>query len=562
MALFRSDAANVLGAISKSLAVIEFDPTGKILTANENFLTTMGYQLAEIQGRHHSMFAAPDYANSNEYKQFWQTLARGESESGVFWRYGKGGRVVVIRASYNPVRDGGGKVYKVVKVASDITETKLGELETAAWRDALSRVQAIIEFTPSGEILNANENFLTTMGYRLEEIRGKHHRMFVEPAFANSADYEQFWAKLRSGQYVADQFKRVGKGGKEVHIQASYNPIKDQDGKVFKVVKFATDITLRIASVRALGAGLRELAQGDLEQQLQMEFSPNFLSLKTDFNESIEHLREAMREVGAHAATIKGGADQIRRAADDLAGRTEQQASALEETSATLSELTDTVKQSSKRAEEAGQLVGRTKADAERSGVSVSRAVEAMAHIEKSSEAIGKIIGVIDEIAFQTNLLALNAGVEAARAGEAGRGFAVVAQEVRGLAQRSAEAAKEIKDLISTSHHQVQSGVELVGEAGKSLQAIVTGVLEIDGLVASIVETARSQAIGLNEINVAIGTLNNATQQNAAMVEETTAAGNELATEAGDLNKLLAKFRTGAANIRHSGGYGSHARAA
>ncbi|BDA86239.1 methyl-accepting chemotaxis protein [Aureimonas sp. SA4125] len=539
--------------MGQSLAIIEFDPAGKILTANENFCRALGYGLSEIAGQHHSIFVAPDEVQAAAYKAFWTQLGRGQFVAGEFKRIAKDGREIWLQASYNPVTNSGGKIYKVVKFATDITVAKLAAAENAGKLDAIGRAQGIIEFTPDGQILTANPNFLAVIGYGLDEVVGKHHRMFVEPAQAASADYADFWAKLRGGEFIADEFRRIGKGGKAVHIQASYNPILDLNGKVTKVVKFATDVSERVAAVHELGAGLGRLAEGDLTRDIDHAFLPALEPLRLSYNVSVDRLGETMRSVAGIAGGIHAGAEQIRRAADDLAGRTEQQAAALEETAAALAEITTAVRSSSQRADEAGLLVNRTKAGAKRSGQVVARAIQSMAAIEKSSEEIGKIIGVIDEIAFQTNLLALNAGVEAARAGEAGRGFAVVAQEVRGLAQRSAEAAKEIKSLISNSSKQVADGVELVGETGRALEVIVGEVNEIDIHVTSIVSSARSQATGLNEINIAVGTLNQGTQQNAAMVEESTAASNELAAEVAELNIQLGKFqmeRSGASRHR------------
>ncbi|MBX5016571.1 methyl-accepting chemotaxis protein [Rhizobium lentis] len=296
-------------------------------------------------------------------------------------------------------------------------------------------------------------------------------------------------------------------------------------------------------AVAALGDGLRRLAAGDLASHIDEPFVAHLDALRQDFNHSVEKLNEAMQAVGANARAIGAGANEIRSSADELSRRTEQQSASVEETAAALEEITTTVRDAAKRAEEASQLVTRTRHGAEKSGEIVRKAVAAMREIEKSSGEISNIIGVIDDIAFQTNLLALNAGVEAARAGEAGKGFAVVAQEVRELAQRSAKAAKEIKDLINNSGTHVQTGVTLVGETGKALDVIVTEVQEINQHVHAIAEASREQSIGLQEINTAVNTMDQGTQQNAAMVEQSTAASHNLATEAAALNSLLGQFR-------------------
>ncbi|WP_329605605.1 HAMP domain-containing methyl-accepting chemotaxis protein [Rhizobium alarense] len=300
------------------------------------------------------------------------------------------------------------------------------------------------------------------------------------------------------------------------------------------------------AAVQALGEALGRLATGDVTCRIDTPFDGDLDRLRVDFNDSVGRLNDALREVGENARAINAGASQIRAAADDLSRRTEQQAASVEQTAAALEEITTAVKDSTRRAEEAGSLVARTRTGAEKSGEVVRRAIAAMQAIEKSSGEITNIIGVIDDIAFQTNLLALNAGVEAARAGEAGKGFAVVAQEVRELAQRSARAAKEIKDLITTSGQQVRNGVSLVGDTGQALQTIVVEVQEINGHVQAIVEAAREQSTGLQEINTAVNTMDQGTQQNAAMVEETTAASHGLAAEVSALNALISRFNVGA----------------
>jgi methyl-accepting chemotaxis protein len=522
--------------------MIEFDLTGRILTANENFCRALGYDLTEIVGKHHSMFVERSYAQSPDYKTFWAKLAAGNFDQRQYKRVGKGGKEVWIEASYNPVFRRG-KPIKVIKIATDITAQKLKTAEDAGKIEALSRAQAIIEFTPTGDVLTANDNFLSALGYTLAEIQGRHHSMFCEPAYTGTSDYRQFWARLSAGEFVADEFMRIGKGGRKVFIQASYNPIFDLNGKVFKVVKFATDVTGRVENVEALANCLTNLADGDLSQRIEKPFIASLERLRTDFNEASEKLKRAMSTVADNAQAISSGSNQVQAAADDLAKRTEQQAASIEQTAAALEEITTTVKDSSHRAEEAGRLVTRTREHAEHSGAVVRDAIGAMDQIEASSREISNIIGVIDEIAFQTNLLALNAGVEAARAGEAGKGFAVVAQEVRELAQRSATAAKEIKALITASGGHVQSGVSLVTKAGSALQEIATQVHAIDTNVVAIVEAAREQSTALAEINQAVNMVDQGTQQNAAMVEEQTAASHSLAREAAALFELLDQFK-------------------
>jgi methyl-accepting chemotaxis protein len=540
-----SGAAATLDALGKSLAIIEFEPTGKISWANENFCRTLGYSLDEIKGRHHSMFVEPSYAQSSDYADFWAKLGRGEFDSQEYKRIGKGGKEVWIQASYNPVVSRGGRVTRVVKVATDITDAKRKSAEDDAKLAAIGRAQAVIEFTTDGAILTANENFLNTLGYKLGEIKGQHHRMFVDPAFASSADYSRFWERLRGGEFIAAEFPRVGKGGKQIWIQASYNPIFDMNGRVSKVVKFATDVTDRVKAVAALGEGLGNLATGDLQQEVTTPFPPALEKLRLDFNNSVSSLRSVVSSVGETARAVETGTAEISDASSNLSKRTEQQASSLEETAAALDQITATVKKAAEGATHARKVVAGTKDDAQKSGEVVRKAVEAMGGIEKSSQQISQIIGVIDEIAFQTNLLALNAGVEAARAGDAGRGFAVVASEVRALAQRSADAAKEIKSLISTSTAQVGEGVQLVAETGQSLERIVAKVAEINTVVSEIAAGAQEQATGLQQVNTAVNEMDKVTQQNAAMAEEATAAGRSLAQQAEQLIGLVGQFQIG-----------------
>jgi methyl-accepting chemotaxis protein len=299
---------------------------------------------------------------------------------------------------------------------------------------------------------------------------------------------------------------------------------------------------LRYAT-ETLGQGLKRLADGDISFQLNEEFAPDYEPLRKNFNASLQQLATTIGSVLQSVASMDGGTREISDGANDLSKRTEQQAAALEETAAALDEITVNVRNSSQRTEEARSVAVLANQNAARSAQVVSQAVEAMRRIEDSSQQISNIIGVIDEIAFQTNLLALNAGVEAARAGEAGKGFAVVAQEVRELAQRSAQAAKEIKSLITASGTQVSSGVSLVGETGTALKAIGDYVVQINSLMDAIAVSAREQSTGLAEVNTAVNQMDQTTQQNAAMVEQSTAASAALASEAARLRDLVAQFR-------------------
>jgi methyl-accepting chemotaxis protein len=444
---------------------------------------------------------------------------------------------------------------------ADGAGTRTRELEGLV--AAMHRSQAVIEFALDGTILSANENFLSAMGYVASEVVGRRHAMFMPPGEADAPEYRAFWAQLNRGEFVASKFRRLGKGGREVWIQASYNPVFDETGKAIKVIKFATDVTgaehereraeaarRQVAEeqdvvVGALAQGLGRLSHGDLTTGVSAQFAGAYQQLKLDFNGAIAALRQAMASIHRTTDSLRGGADEISGASDALSKRIEQQAASLEEAAAALNEVTNTVGRSAESARRVSGAASQARVEATRSGEVVREAVEAMEEIEESSGKITQIIGVIDEIAFQTNLLALNAGVEAARAGEAGRGFAVVASEVRALAQRSADAAREIKTLISSSTSQVERGVKLVGATGATLGAIVEKVAEIDGLIAEIASSAQGQASSLAQVNAAINQMDQATQQNAAMVEETTAAAANLKSEAAELGQLVERFQIG-----------------
>jgi methyl-accepting chemotaxis protein len=538
-----TDPAKVLEALGRSLAIIEFDPTGIIIGANENFCKAMGYSEAEIRGKHHSMFCDPAYAKSAEYASFWTRLGSGAFHEGEYKRLAKGGREIWIQASYNPILNARGGVARVVKLASDITAAKARAIDTDGKLQAISRALAMIEFTPSGHILDANENFLGALGYRLDEIKGQHHRMFVDPAEAQSPAYQELWRTLGRGEFFASEFKRIGKGGKEVWIQASYNPILAPDKTVIKVVKFATDVTARVQAVAEVGGALQRLANNNLERKIESAFPPELTAIRDDFNTAIDAIRETLHRMGDATQAIQAGTGELSSSTHDLSRRTEQQAASLEETAAALDEITATVRKSAEGATHAREVVASADADAKKSATVVHVAVTAMEAIAKSSNQISQIIGVIDEIAFQTNLLALNAGVEAARAGDAGRGFAVVASEVRALAQRSADAAKEIKGLISTSTAQVGEGVKLVGETGAALDRIVAQVAEINTVISDIAGGAKEQSVALAEVNIAVNQMDQTTQQNAAMVEEVTAATGALAEEATKLAELWSMWK-------------------
>ncbi|WP_082532202.1 PAS domain-containing methyl-accepting chemotaxis protein [Phenylobacterium sp. Root77] len=452
-------------------------------------------------------------------------------------------------------------MFKRKSRADEAAESAVAELE--AIMGAVHKSQAVIEFELDGTIIKANENFYAAMGYSPSEVVGRKHSLFVTPDYGASDEYRDFWKKLNRGEFMSDKFHRLAKGGRTIWLQATYNPMFDKSGKLYKVIKFATDITAtelqhqkrdaesaeareqQVFAVEATAKALARLAKGDLTYRIVEHFPDEYERLQADFNAAIERLHDVMTSVAVASGAIQSGTGEITSAADDLSRRTERQAANLEETAAALDEITATVRKTAEGAKEAQGVVSAARGDAEASGAVVSDAIAAMGKIEASATQISQIVGVIDEIAFQTNLLALNAGVEAARAGEAGRGFAVVASEVRALAQRSAEAAKEIKALITASTAQVSSGVDLVGKTGEALRRIVGEVAKITDLVTEIAASAQEQAVGLAQVNTAINDMDQMTQQNAAMVEESTAASHALAQQATELDGAMAQFALG-----------------
>jgi len=545
------DYSGQLAAIEKSQAVIEFSLDGIILNANDNFLKVLGYTLDEVKGKHHSIFVEPGLQHSNEYRLFWEKLARGEYDSGQYKRIAKGGREVWIQASYNAIMDANNKPFKVVKYASDITEEKIKNADYSGQLSAIRKSQAVIEFNLDGTILTANDNFLNVLGYSLSDIQGKHHSMFVDPAYKQSSEYKAFWERLGRGEYDAGQYKRIGSGGKEVWIQASYNPIMDANNKPFKVVKYATDITEQVNNANAMKLAVDQVqdvvkaaVDGDLTQRIPLEGKTDLLEiLCSGVNSLIDNMGDIVGQIKSAADEISTGANEISTGNSDLSARTEQQAANLEETASSMEELTSTVKLNADNAKEANLLAEKASTIAIGGGELIQQVVSTMSSINESSQKIADIIGVIDGIAFQTNILALNAAVEAARAGDQGRGFAVVASEVRTLAQRSANAAKDIKGLISDSVKKIESGNTLVGKSGETMKEIVNSIKRVNDIMSEIAAASAEQSSGIEEVSTAVSQMDEMTQQNAALVEEAAAAAESLQSQANQLAQRVALFR-------------------
>ncbi len=540
---------DMVAALGRSQAFIEFEPDGTIITANENFLRMVGYELAELKGRHHSLLVDAEDAASSHYAAFWAELAAGQYQKSLFRRRGKGGREIWIEASYNPLTDKTGKVYRIVKVASDVTERHAAAADAQSQIAAISRSQAVIEFALDGTILTANENFCAAMGYRLDDIQGRHHRMFVRPEEAAGQGYAAFWRQLGAGEFSAGEFLRIGEGGRKVWIQASYNPIFDASGRPYKIVKYATDITQRKSAVEALSQALRLLSEGNLAARIEGVFPGELEPVRQAFNETVTQLGTIVRQLYQTSSALRAASAEILEGSDNLAARTSRQAAANEDIRSAVSELLAAVAANAVRARAAGANARNVATEAAAAGAVMEKANSAMADVAERTSRIASIIGLIDDIAFQTSLLALNASVEAARAGEAGKGFAVVAVEVRRLAQSAATASREIKGLIEQSGEAVTRGVSLVASASESLGAMVGSVEANAQIMADIAQANSEEAAALVQIDSAVGQMDEMTQHNAALAEETNAAIGKTDAQASRLESLVETFSLDGAGV-------------
>lgn len=454
------DAAATLAAVSGTQALIEFKPDGTILTANNAFLSLMGYTLAEIKGQHHRMFVDPADVADPAYARFWSDLASGRAvPAQESRRIAKGGRPVWIQGSYNPVLDGRGRVYKVVKIASDVTDQRLRAADLSGQIEALGRSQAVITFDLDGHILDANENFLSLLGYRLEDVKGRHHRTFVDPVEASSEAYRSLWNDLRQGRHSAGEFRRLTRDGREVYIHATYNPILDMNGKVFKVVKFASDITAQVK------------ARHSNEQVLAL--------------------------VQRYLDDIVQAVEVSNRQAVDMSGATEQTSANIQAVAVGTDQLDGSIRS-------IAQNMNQSRNAAEKVFAQVDAVGQAMARLVDGTSAMNGIVSLIQEIAGQINLLALNATIESARAGEAGKGFAVVATEVKSLARQASEATQRIAEEIGTVQHVADDVASQLSHIHDAVAAVRGLVLSTAGAIDQQSSVARLMTQNMQESSLAV----------------------------------------------------------
>ncbi|MDP7319930.1 MAG: PAS domain-containing methyl-accepting chemotaxis protein [Bacteriovoracaceae bacterium] len=498
-----------LEAMDKNYAIIEFLPDGTILEANANFLAALGYSLSEIVNKHHRIFCSSDITQNISYKQFWNNLAAGKSQVGEFKRVKKTGEKIWIQASYTPIIDKHGNVAKVIKFAQDITDQKLKTADYEGQIAAIDKSQAVIEFNLDGTIITANQNFLDTLNYSLNEIQGRHHRMFCEQDYVNSVEYRQFWERLNQGEFDMGQYKRIGANGKVVYIQASYNPIKNSEGEVYKVVKYATDLTEEKLAYNNLVDSFDQASQELLTN------SKSLSAAATQMSTSAQGTLEQSLSASTAAQNVSHGVASVGTSTEEMSASIKDIATSAAKSSEISNDAKDKSDEANKNIQELGD----------------------------ASEEIGKVVKVISSIAQQTNLLALNATIEAARAGEAGKGFAVVANEVKELAKQTAVATEDISHKIQNVQNSTQSSITIIHD-------IASIIDDLNSIATSTAASVEEQAVTTNEVSRVlvdssneVSNISNLIQSVSVSAEENSQGASQVLESATKLNELSTQLQ-------------------
>ncbi|MDF1757846.1 MAG: methyl-accepting chemotaxis protein [Legionellaceae bacterium] len=579
------DVEGQVKAINKVQAVIEFNMDGTIITANDNFLNLMGYVLSEIQGQHHSIFVEDKYKDSSEYKAFWEKLGRGEFVEAEFFRLGKDGKEVWLQASYNPIFDLDGNPCKVVKFATDITKQKQELSNYEGQLLAINKSQAVIEFDMQGRIITANDNFLDLMGYVLSEVQGHHHSMFIDEDYKNSSEYKLFWEKLNRGEFETAEFLRIGKDGKKIWIQASYNPILDLKGKPFKVVKFATDITQKKEAedkvkllaeelqekIKEYSAFIGEVSSGDLTRTLDITGTDDLAMLGGHLNDMTRGLSEIAKNIIAVSVEIDSNMDTLNKTASTQASSALEQATSVSEIGSVIEEITQTSQQTLDKASELGKSAEQTQSEGEKGKKVINEVLQAMTILQEKmhqisetilglsdkTQQVGEITSAVSDIAKQSKMLALNASIEAAKAGETGKGFAVVADEVKDLAERSQAATEKVQNILQdirkTAEHAVivtEDGTKSVDEnllqaesAGSIVNTLGDVIKETSIATQQIVAAVREESVGISQVVTSIREIDKGAAGFSEATEYTKKTVISLSEVAESLKVIASKYK-------------------
>lgn len=548
------DTDTALALIDKVQCVLVHSPDGRIVSANPCQLELCGYQQGELIGQPHSILLDPADPASRGQPDFWARLRAGEAQTGEFQRVARDGSSYWIRAVYSPVRNAAGQVDQIVMLGTDITAAKIAAQAALGKLQALGQAQALIEFSPQGQILGANDNFLAMTGYRLDDIVGRHHRLLVPQQDAEGEDYRLLWNRLSGGVSISGEYRRVRADGSTVWIHGSYVPVTDAWGRIASVLKLVMDVTERRAAVDSLIAGLGSLSRGNLGARLGPEVGGEFGPVRETFNGMMTGFRDMVLDVRSRTNAMNSESEAIAIAAGELARRGEAQAASMEQTAAAVEQISGNIAMTSQAARDADAAARDALQVVLKGAEVVSQAIEAIERIDQHTRQMGEFTRVIEGFAFQTNLLSINAAVEAARAGEVGRGFAVVANEVRNLAQQSAKASQNIADLIGKSETEVKAGVRLVRDAGISLDQIQAAVSGVVQNITGIAHATTEQSHGVHEVSEALSQLDGVNQANLSMSGQYAAAAAALSSQVDELGRLMGHFRTAEARLTGAGG--------